>query len=532
MGPRVLPVEGFVVYKVPDEQRHEFADQAVKFSSAYLSPETACFRLTFTILGGEHNKTVMYMQITPDILDSFRHETCQLKNRDLPHLGNVRRRLGRKAGRGDLTHLRFDLRNGVHVQRIVPNDFPDYEALDDPARHVLDIVSSVAASPSFSLYIPANQLPRSLLDSCVEAAERCSVLTVKELQSYQRAVDLQRLYGGKGGRVLAVRDDDAAVDRDLAIDDHDSTSRLETDSCATLGFDVVPRDQDSPPRYDERSTDVKKPMAKLADTANVVESSVIGCPPPEYHDIEQARGTPMALKRVRQWVDEDGSPHPSPKRAFSLGSCVAISASASATNVRRLDATKRLEFEDADVDGYMLLHDLSRRVIEQENRQVMQEQENYQLRHEIKLLQEKVEQLRQQNKIYEKRQSEVEEICGGLKYQQDLVKDELENFDVQVDELGGKLGEVEKEMQCFPEELVDSVRQTIRDMLQEDMLQEDMVRDAIADVVRECVDDWLSDYIRGEGEVNLAGPVRAYLCKIVTDQVATAKAKICKALRE
>ncbi|EXF86250.1 hypothetical protein CFIO01_02309 [Colletotrichum fioriniae PJ7] len=469
MAQRLPPVEGFLEYQYPGEQRHEFADQAVKFTSVYLSQKTACFRLTFTILGGEHNKIPIYL------------------------------RLGHKGGRGDLTHLRFLLRNGVHVQRIVPHNLPDYEALDGPSRQVLDIVASIAASPSFSLYIPANRLPKDLLNVCVKAVQRCSVLTKEELLSYQRAVQLQRLYGGDGGRMLAVHDDDAAVDRDIAVDDHDSSSRQETDSCATLGFDVVPRDQNSPPQYDEGFVDVKKPMAKLADTAHV-DISVVDCPPPEYGDIEQARDTPMALKRVRQWGMRMGL---------------------------RTQVPNRLEFENADVDGYMLLHDLSRRVIEQENRQVMQEQENHQLRHEIKLLQEKVEQLQQQNMSSEKRQSEVEEICGGLEHQQDLVKDELENFDVQVDELGGKLGEVEKQMLCFLEEPGDLVRRTIRDML-----QEDMVRDAIADVVKECVDDWLSDYIRGEGEVNLAGPVRAYLCKIVTDQVATVKAKICKALRE
>ncbi|KAF4772760.1 hypothetical protein HER10_EVM0012784 [Colletotrichum scovillei] len=532
MAKRLSPVEGFLEYQNPGEQRHEFADQAVKFTSVYLSSKTACFRLTFTILGGEHNEIPIYLQIASDDLDSFRYKTCKLKDRGLPQLDELRRRLGRKGGRGDLTHLRFVLRNGVHLQRIVPHKLPDYEALDDPSRHVLDTVASIAASPSFSLYIPANRLSRKLLDVCVEAVQRCSELTKEEFLSYQRAVQLQRLYGGGGGRMLAVHDDDAAVDRDLAVDDHDSNSRQETDSCATLGFDVVPRERNSPPHYDAGSVDGKKPMANLADTANV-DNSVIECPPPEYGDIEQARDTPMALKRVRQWVDEGGSPQPSPKRVSSLGSCVAISASASATNVRRLDAKKRrLEFENADVDGCMLLHDLSRRVIEQENRQVMQEQENHQLRHEIKLLQETVEELRQQNTSCAKRQSEVEEICGGLEHQQDLVKDELENFDVQVDELEGKLDEVEKHMLCFLEELGDLVRRTIRDMLQEDMLQEEMVRDAIAVVVKECVDDWLSDYIRGEGEVNLAGPARAYLCKIVTDQVATVKANICKALRE
>ncbi|KAK1659822.1 hypothetical protein BDP55DRAFT_755089 [Colletotrichum godetiae] len=513
MAQRLPPVEGFLVYENPGEQ-HEFADQAVKFTSAYLSPQTACFRLTFTILGGEHNKTVIYLQIASDNLDSFRYETCKLKDGGLPHLDEVRRRLGRKGGRGDLTHLRFLLRNGIHVQRIVPHTLPDYEALDDPSRHVLDTVASIAASPSFSLYIPANRLSRNSLNVCVEAVQRCSVLTKEEFLVYQRAVQLQRLYGGDGGRMLAVHEDDAAVDRDLAVDDHDSSSRQETDSCATLGFDVVPRDQNSPPQYDEGSVDVKKPMARLADTAHV-DNSVIDFPPPEYGDIEQARDTPMALKRVRQWVDEDGSPHPSPKRMFSLGSCVAISASASVTNARRLDAKKRLDLENANVDSYMLLHDLSRR------------QENHQLRHEIKLLQEKVEQLQRQNMSSEKRQSEVEEICDGLEHQQDLVKDELGNFEVQIDELVGRLGEIEKQMPFLLEEREDFMRQTIRDMLQEDMM-----RDLIADVVKEQADDRSSDYVGREGEVNLPGPVRAYLCTIVADQVAMMKAKMRKALRE
>ncbi|CAI0645622.1 unnamed protein product [Colletotrichum noveboracense] len=515
MAWRVPPVDGFLVRENQGEREDESIDQVVRFSIAHISPETVCFRFSLTVVDGEHSKTVIYLQITPDHLDSLCHDICKLKGPGLPHLDNVRTRLGRKGGRGDLIYLRFQLRNDTRAQCIVPNDFPDYEALDDPARHAIDIFASAASSPSFSLYFPANQLSRQGLDACVEAVQRHSVLKGEELHSYQRAVQLQRLYGGKGGKVFAI------VDRE-------SSSQPETDSFATLGFDVVPRHQGSPPQYGDCSNHLEKPGTALAGATNKAESALVDCAPPRYGDTEQSRDAPVASKRIRLGGDEDedeyGLSHPSSKRVLSRSRSAATFAPALVTKAQRL---ARSEVDDADVDGnVLLLRDLLRRVNEQEDRQLLQEQENQRLGHEVKRLQEDVLQLQRQNMTSDKRQTEVEGVCDGLEHQQDLVKDELENLQVEIGELEGKCGELEKQMPNVLDELEDLVRDTIRDTLQEDML-----RDLIADLVEEHKGDSASGNMEREREGNLTEPLRAYVRENVMEQLATMKAKMRKALR-
>ncbi|GKT92426.1 hypothetical protein CT0861_09524 [Colletotrichum tofieldiae] len=508
---RVPPVDVFAVREDQDGRQHEFIDQTFKFSSAYLSSETVCFRLAVTVRDGDHNDTLIYLQVTPDHLDSLRFEPCTKRNRSPPHLDSVRRRLG---GKGDLTRLQFRLRSGIYAQLIVSNDSPDYEALVSPARHTLDLVASVAASSSFSLYLPANQLSKQLLKACVEAVERSSVLTQEELRSYQRAVDLQRLYRGKGGKVLATKD-------------YDGISRPETDSCATtVDFDIVPRHQGPPPLYGECINEGEKPRAISHDAGKFLESSLVDCAPPEYSDTEQSRNVSIASKRVRQCGDEDVLLHPSSKRVHPQGSFTTIPETASTRNAPGLEAKPRPEFDDADDDRNMLLRNLMRRLEQQEQqmKQLRQEQQTEQLRqeHQIKQLQVEVGKLRRQNADLEGRFSKVEDICDNLEHRQGLVKEDFENLDVHIGELEEFCEKLEKQMPHISDELEDLVRDKISDMLEEHM----------GDLVKRHASDLVGEYIDKGGGGNLSGPLREYVRKNVTIQMAKMKAKMCEVLQE
>ncbi|TDZ13345.1 hypothetical protein Cob_v013208 [Colletotrichum orbiculare MAFF 240422] len=448
----------------------------------------------------QKHDTVIYLQITPDHLDSLRIEPCRLKNGSPLHLDNVRRRLGRKGGRGDLTRLQFQLRSGIHAKLIAPNDFPDYEALARPARHTLGLVASIAASSSFSLYLPANQLSKQLLGACIEAVERSSVLTEQELRSYQRAVDLQRLYRGKGGKVLLTGD-------------YDGSSRPETDSCATtVDFDIVPRHQGLPPVYGECVDEGVKPGALLDDA---IESPFVDCAPPEYSETEQPGNMQPGPKRVRQCGNEDALLHPSSKRVLSRGSCNTITETAATKKARRLEANPRPEFDDADGDGNVLLRNLMRRLEQQEEQiqELRQQQQDEQLRQEcqIKQLQEEIFKLRKQNADLEGRSSKVENICDSLEHGQGLAQEDLENLHVHIDEL---------------EELV---REQISDMSEEHL--GDLMRERLGDLAQEHVGDLVSKYMDALDGGNLAGPLGEYVRHTVTTQMAKMKAKIREALQ-
>ncbi|KDN66731.1 hypothetical protein CSUB01_12293 [Colletotrichum sublineola] len=71
MDLRISPVNVFAVREDQEGRDHKFIDQAFKFSSVYLSRQTVCFRLAATIKDGDYNDFLIYLQITPDCLNSL-----------------------------------------------------------------------------------------------------------------------------------------------------------------------------------------------------------------------------------------------------------------------------------------------------------------------------------------------------------------------------------------------------------------------------------------------------------------------------
>ncbi|KAK2037229.1 hypothetical protein LZ31DRAFT_600667 [Colletotrichum somersetense] len=455
---RIPPVDAYAVREYQDGRQHDFIDQAFKLSSAHLAPKSICLRLSDTVIGGDSGNTVIYLQITPNHLDSLSFKFCGSNDASLPHLDSVRRRLGGKGRKGDLTRLRFQLRSGIYAQLIVPNNFPDYEALDSPARCTLDLVASLAASPSFSLYLPANKLSKQLLNTCVNAVKYFPTLTDKELSSYQRAVDLQRLYLGKGGKVLAAGDYGRTCRADGRR--NRSTSPATTESYATtVDFDNVPRHQGSPPQYGECVAEGKKPKAISDDAADFVQNSLVECAPPKYTEAEQSRNVPIASKRERQSGYEDVLLHPNPKRVLSQDSFTRTSTTAASRNAGRIEAKLRPDFHDANITHDMLLHKLMRRIEQQEERieYLQQDQQSRQLRQEqvIKQLKGEIEKLRRHNTDLEGRYRKLEDICDDLAYRQDQAKEDLENLDVHSGELQEFCDRLQEQMPNVSDELED-----------------------------------------------------------------------------
>ncbi|KAK2005969.1 hypothetical protein LZ32DRAFT_611627 [Colletotrichum eremochloae] len=526
---RIPPIDVCAVRQDQDGQQHEIIDQAFKFSSAHLAPKSVCFRLSDSIVGGASDGTVIYLQITPNHLDSLSFKFCRSHDANLPYLDSVRRRLG---GKGDLTRLHFQLRSDIHAQLIVPKNFPDCETLDSQARRTLDLAASIAASSSFSLYFAANKLSKQLLNTCVNAVKHFPTLTDNELSSYQRAVDLQRLYRGKGGKVLAIGD----CNRVVRVDEqrNRSTSPAATDSCATtVDFDTVPRHQGSPPQYGECVTEGKKLEAISNVAANFIQNSPVHCAPPKYSETEQLGNVPVTSKRVRQCGNEDVLLHPSPKRVISQDSFAATCTTAATRNARRLEEAKpRPESGDADPNDDALLRNLMRRVEQQEEQigYLRQDQQRNQERQEqmIKQLQDEVEELRRHNTELEGRYRELEDTCDDLAHRQDQGKEDLENLDVHTGELEEFCGKLDEQMSNVLNELEDVVRDKVSDMWKEYVGES---TEHLGDLVKEHIEDLISEYLDKNGEGNLAVLLREHVRKNVATQIAEMKAKLREALQ-
>ncbi|KAI8233389.1 hypothetical protein K4K55_005212 [Colletotrichum sp. SAR 10_96] len=515
MVPRIpKPTSAYAALEDQGGRKHELIDQAFKFSVAYLAERSFCLRLSDTITDGDLIDTAIYLQITPDLLDSLRFKFYQSIEGAPSHLDNVRRQLG---GKGDLIRLSFQLRSGIHAQLIVPKDFPDHKALGSPARRTYNLIASLAASSSFALYLPANALHKELLNICVNAITQFSALTDKELYSHGRAVQLQRLYRGKGGKLVDTGD----YDRPPANGQHNrsnSPAMSESDA-ATVDFDTVPRHQDSPPQYAESVTDREQFRAILNKAADCHGNSLLGCGLPKYDDIKQAHNVRNASKRVRQSGGED-VPQPRPKRVLSHGSFTKIPMTASAQNARCLGAEPTTQLDDAGVDDNVLLRALMRRVEQQDEQieRLRKTHESQQLGQEqrIKRLEDEIGKLRRQNMELEGRYRKVEDTCDVLEDQHTQVQDEMANFEIRIGELQGDCDELEQRMPTIHDVVEDLVR--------------DKLEDCRSDFMKEGLDDLFSEFMAKEAEGSLAGRLREYVRKNVKDEVAIMKANMREAL--
>ncbi|KAH0419557.1 hypothetical protein CcaCcLH18_14357 [Colletotrichum camelliae] len=477
----------FAVREDQDGGQPAFIDQPFKLNAVYQSSASALFRLSTSITDSASIKTTIYLQITPDRVASLQNTTCDTSDtndRIPPCLERVRQRLGVKSL---VTRLQFKLHSGLHAQLIVPTDFAYDEAPDSPARHAFRSIASLATVPTFSVYMPHNVLPMMKFETFVQAVRQFANLTATQRQSYERMVDLRRLYSGKGGVVFTPEEDQIAGP--LRDGERNRSATPSTESCAsTVPFDTVPRQQDSPPEYIECVAEGPQPRvsstAAVAGAAAFTKSPGGGDALPEYSDTKRQHPRLQTSKRMLHCGSEEIDLHPSSKRAHFQRSFITVHATT--RNAQHPEERSESRYADAECVQSRLA------VLLEEQRQ------------QIERLREDVEELRRRNKELEGRHDEVEDNCGDLENRQTETEETVESLLIHTGELDDECEKLGKQMPDMCDEM------------------EDWVKDNMGDAMKEHMSKWL--------EENMAETLNGYINEKVAAQIAQMKAKMRKAL--
>ncbi|OHE93883.1 hypothetical protein CORC01_10782 [Colletotrichum orchidophilum] len=512
MKAQVSTVDVFTEREFQDGRQPEFIDQLFSFRITYVSSAFVYFRLSAPTTDGVSNSPIL--QILPGHLASLHQQLCRWDDISSSHPQDARQRLG---GASDLTRLRFHLRSGMQSQIIVPKDDTGFKTFGSAARRVVHLFDSLAASPSFCVYLPRHKLSKSLLQQYAEAVEQFPRLEGDGLLAYQRKVDPKRLYEGKGGRILAPNDyeDGSRPDGERS---RSSTPVTTESNGSTVAFDIVPRREGPPPQYGECVTGSQKPRATSNDEADSVESPHVDRAPPEYSVTEQPCSVQNVSKRPRQCGNEDALLYPCSKKILST--------TASTRNTRGLDAKPRLEFEDADIDVGSAFREWARRF------EYYQEQQNEQLRHEqnnqLKKVQDELEKLRRRNAELEKRQSDMENDCAELTRRLEEAEEDIESIRVDTSALEDVGRDHEDRLAEISGEVTDLLMDTWSDSLK--VRIGDSMKEHMNDLAEEYLDDLVKEYVDTVREGSLAESLRDCIRKKVTSQMDILKAQVSEAL--
>ncbi|KXH45932.1 hypothetical protein CSAL01_09160 [Colletotrichum salicis] len=471
-----------------DGREPEFLNQPFKLNAVHHSSTSILFRLSIAITDTDsaHNKTILYLQITPDRIASLRHATCDTADASderPPCLERVRQRLGAKRF---VTRLQLRLHRGLHAQLIAPAGFAREQAgvkpPDSPTQQTLASITSLATASTFSLYLPHNVLPMAKVQAFIEAVRQFPNLTAAQRQSYERVVDLRRLYNGKGGIVFTpevvhsgspLRDgeDNRAITLDTT----------ESQSCAsTVPFDTVPRDQASPPpQYDECGKEGQQPSA-----AAIVDDIL-----PEYDNTERQSNASNAAKRGLQHCgSEEIDLRTSSKRIYLQRPFTTTYTTA--RNANRPKEKSQSPLIDSECSGS---HSRLVYLLEQ------------QCQH-IQRLQADIKELERRNKELEGWHDEIEETCCEIENRQKETDETLESLLVHTGELDDECEKLGKQVP----DICDNM--------------EDWVKDNLGDAMKEYMDKWF--------EENMAKTVNGYIHDKVAAQIADTKARMRKALQD
>ncbi|KAF6826255.1 hypothetical protein CPLU01_09794 [Colletotrichum plurivorum] len=477
----------FAVREDKDARQPDFIDQPFRLNIMHHPSTSVLFRLSVSIIDSTSNKSTIYLQISPDFIASLQFSTCDTSNTSgecPPCIERVRQRLG---GNRHVTRLQFQLHSDVHAQLVVPTGFTPEDAPDSPMKHPFSSATSLATAPSFSLYFRHNILPMTKLQTLLEAVRQFSNLTAAQLQSYNRMVDLRRLYNGRGGVVFAVED----RDRSPVLDrEHDRpVSQATTESCAsTVAFENVPRHEDPPPQYEECSRG-QQPGASSKVGAVHVTSPSSDCALPEYHDTKPRRNVLNSSKRVLHCGSEDIDLQPPFKRSHSIHSFATVYKTTTPTrNIQGLEEKLQRHLEGLECSESRLMA-----LLEQQHKQIQQ-------------LQADVAELRKRNKELEGRHEEVEDTCCDLENRQVETEENIESLLVHTGELDDECEKLGKQMPDICDEV------------------EDWMKDNMGDLMKEYMTRWLED--------NLAGTVKGCINDGIAAQIDQVKAKMRKALQD
>lgn len=479
----------FVVCEDEDERQPEVLNQRFKFDAIHKSSASVLFRLSFSITDSSSTKTIIYLQIKPDCIASFRATICDTSDTSKGSpacLERIRQRLGNI---NLVLRLQLQLHKGTHAQLVVPHGFTLDKIPDDPARCAFSSATSLAAASSFSLYLPHNVRPMKEFQKLARAVEQFPALTAAQRKSYERIVDLSRLYNGNGGTVFTLEDQNGSSlpDRDRGR----STTPAMSESCATTNpVDTPSLYQDSPPQYHECLNEAQRPRDSLGAIFMSAKDSGGDCAPPVYRDTERHHDVMKASERSLHCGSEDIDLNPTSKRKYSIGTGCTTTGALTRNDVH---PEKRWRFPPAypDCSHMSLIY-----LFEQQSQQIRQ-------------LEESVKELTKKNEKLEGRYVEMEENCCNLENRQFEIEETMETVHVQVGELDDEYGRLGRQVSDICDEVDD-------------------VKANTGDTVKEHMEAWL--------EEDMTEPLKGYINNQVTDQVtdqmAQVKMKIRKALED
>ncbi|KAI3536100.1 hypothetical protein CSPX01_11003 [Colletotrichum filicis] len=488
----------FVVREDEENGRQpEFLDQPFKLNALYHPSSSVLFRLSVAIAHSTSNNTTLYLHITPDRIASLRHTTCDTidtNDESPPCLERVRQRLGVKRL---VTRLQLRLHSGFHCQLIAPTGLTrdEVQAPNNPARHTFALATSLATASTFSLYFPHNVLRMATFQAFAEGVQQFPNLTAAQRQSYERVLDLRRLYHGKGGTVVTPEEVPENVQSSPRHDGEDNraTTPATSQSCgSTVAFDIVPRDQESPPpQYDEYENTRRQPSAQPSakSTVTAFVDGGLGCEDalPPYGDSEgQHNNASNASKRGLHFGSEETDIHPSSKRVYCKRAF---------TNIY----TSTTDDERSGENSKSLLTDLER---SQSSMEILLEQQ----RQQILQLQADVEELKRRNRELEARHDNLEDNCCELANRQTESEETVESLLIHTGELDDECEKLGKQMP----DICDDV--------------EEWVRDNLGDAMREHMSNWF--------EENMADTVNGYINEKVAAKMAVTKARMRRALQD
>lgn len=212
--------------------------QLLTFDANYTPPATVLFSLSISLT----KQATLYLRFTPSVISSLKKISCNEKDDNSPPcFDTIQRLLG---GDRSFTRLQFHLCS--RGQLIVPIGF-DPNRCDAKVRRTFALVTLLAATSTFSLYLPRDRLPNVKYQAFYRAWRMSSAPT-----------DLRKMYNGKGGALFSTEDQDRF---------------LSSIPGAVTTVATNPPSYDSPPNYNglEHSS---PPRASQQPTPSELESDI------------------------------------------------------------------------------------------------------------------------------------------------------------------------------------------------------------------------------------------------------------------
>ncbi|KAK1658552.1 hypothetical protein BDP55DRAFT_637776 [Colletotrichum godetiae] len=477
------------VYAVREDQEGRqttFIDQLFRLKITFLHG-SVCFRLSVGISNGDNNPFRIYLQVTPDRLHSLEPTNCNLNDEST----SLKMAMYRQGCTNDVCRLHFRLHSGVCAQLIVPMDFGCREILDESGRRGYDSLASLAATSSFSVYVPYNTTIQRQLDQCQTAVKCFSKFAEnrQQLRSFQLDVDPQRLYAGKGGRVVDHRD---------RTDFQPDWERDGSTTPATIDYEDDPRYLGLPPQYDGYPG--QGLTTTSADVPNLSESPAVDCAPPDYSATERPPDGP----RIKRASSMDDDAHQSSKRICSI---------ASTPTLGSIGDGQQLDVKPGSQHGLTLqLARLERCVMQCQNR-IIQREEDF--RGAFDFVRHRLAEVENQNASLSKRLEEVEGQNASLSKRPEEIEDQDESTDK-------RMVEVEDRVEILDTRVLEAEQlgQQVPDTLDE---MRELAKDTMADVINEHMEEGCG------GDVAV---MKKYVHKYVATGLADLRTKICQALQD